>query len=159
MATIRNRSNFPISTPTTDLDLEIPPVSITGDLCLINPLISLFRISPRFHANLHRSLDPERTPTNPTRNTERNGGEQTIKGERYRLNIVVVELDKTTSAEYQIALLAFINCVIISAATLQDRIRMRNEFIGEYLIYLQSALRREARGSLRTTYLTVKWHD
>ncbi|KXJ76732.1 hypothetical protein RP20_CCG009089 [Aedes albopictus] len=58
--------------------------------------------------------------------------EQTIKGERYRLNIVVVELDKTTSVEYQIALLAFINCVIISAATLQDRIRMRNEFIGAW---------------------------
>lgn len=56
---------------------------------------------------------------------------QNIKGERYRLNIVVVELDKTTAVEYQIALLAFINCIIISAATLQDRIRIRNEFIGE----------------------------
>ncbi|KAL1375843.1 hypothetical protein pipiens_004579 [Culex pipiens pipiens] len=54
-----------------------------------------------------------------------------IKGERYRLNLVIVELDKAPSVEYQIALLAFINCVIISAATLQDRIRMRNEFIGE----------------------------
>lgn len=56
---------------------------------------------------------------------------QNIKGERYRLNLVIVELDKAPSVEYQIALLAFINCVIISAATLQDRIRMRNEFIGE----------------------------
>lgn len=57
---------------------------------------------------------------------------QNIKGERYRLNLVIVELDKAPSVEYQIALLAFINCVIISAATLQDRIRMRNEFIGEW---------------------------
>lgn len=80
----------------------------------------------------------------PKHETERvdRGGEQTIKGERYRLNIVVVELDKTTSVEYQIALLAFVNCVIISAATLQDRIRMRNEFIGEYLIYLLAVQRR-----------------
>ncbi|XP_065092216.1 uncharacterized protein form3 isoform X2 [Ochlerotatus camptorhynchus] len=69
---------------------------------------------------------------------------KTIKGERYRLNIVVVELDKTTSAEYQIALLAFINCVIISAATLQDRIRMRNEFIGLNLLPVLNNLRRIA---------------
>ncbi|XP_055549452.1 inverted formin-2 isoform X2 [Wyeomyia smithii] len=68
-----------------------------------------------------------------------------IKGERYRLNIVVVELDKTTSVEYQIALLAFINCVIISAATLQDRIRMRNEFIGLNLLPVLNNLRRNAR--------------
>lgn len=57
---------------------------------------------------------------------------QNLKDDRYRLNIVVVELDKTSAVEYQVALLAFINCVIISAKTLQDRIRVRNEFIGEY---------------------------
>ncbi|KAL9692411.1 hypothetical protein quinque_000145 [Culex quinquefasciatus] len=62
------------------------------------------------------------------------GASPNIKGERYRLNLVIVELDKAPSVEYQIALLAFINCVIISAATLQDRIRMRNEFIGLNLL-------------------------
>ncbi|XP_055634906.1 inverted formin-2 isoform X2 [Toxorhynchites rutilus septentrionalis] len=67
-----------------------------------------------------------------------------IKGERYRLNIVVVELDKTTAVEYQIALLAFINCIIISAATLQDRIRIRNEFIGLNLLPVLNNLRRIA---------------
>ncbi|ETN58368.1 formin 3 [Anopheles darlingi] len=56
---------------------------------------------------------------------------KSIKGERYRLNLVVSELDKATTLEYQIALLAFVNCVIISAGSLKDRIRMRNEFIGE----------------------------
>uniref|UniRef100_A0A182VQZ8 Formin FH3 domain-containing protein n=1 Tax=Anopheles minimus TaxID=112268 RepID=A0A182VQZ8_9DIPT len=55
---------------------------------------------------------------------------KSIKGERYRLNLVVSELDKATAVEYQIALLAFVNCVIISAGSLKDRIRMRNEFIG-----------------------------
>ncbi|XP_038122305.1 FH2 domain-containing protein 1 isoform X1 [Culex quinquefasciatus] len=67
-----------------------------------------------------------------------------IKGERYRLNLVIVELDKAPSVEYQIALLAFINCVIISAATLQDRIRMRNEFIGLNLLPVLNNLRRIA---------------
>uniref|UniRef100_A0A182UDV8 Formin FH3 domain-containing protein n=1 Tax=Anopheles melas TaxID=34690 RepID=A0A182UDV8_9DIPT len=56
---------------------------------------------------------------------------KSIKGERYRLHLVVSELDKATAIEYQIALLAFVNCVIISAGSLKDRIRMRNEFIGK----------------------------
>lgn len=56
---------------------------------------------------------------------------QNLKNERYRFKIVINELEKATNIEYQVALLAFINCVIISAASLQDRIRVRNEFIGE----------------------------
>ncbi|XP_058058441.1 uncharacterized protein LOC131209399 [Anopheles bellator] len=69
-----------------------------------------------------------------------------IKGERYRLNLVVAELDKATAVEYQIALLAFVNCVIISAGSLKDRIRMRNEFIGLNLIPVLNNLRRTASG-------------
>lgn len=57
---------------------------------------------------------------------------QNLKNERYRLKVVVTELDKTTALEYKVALLAFINCVIISAKSLQDRLRVRNEFIGEW---------------------------
>lgn len=56
---------------------------------------------------------------------------QNLKDERYRFKVVVEELDKTTAIEYKVALLAFINCVIISAKSLQDRLRVRNEFIGE----------------------------
>ncbi|XP_035899850.1 uncharacterized protein LOC118506596 isoform X1 [Anopheles stephensi] len=69
---------------------------------------------------------------------------KSIKGERYRLNLVVSELDKATAVEYQIALLAFVNCVIISAGSLKDRIRMRNEFIGLNLIPVLNNLRRTA---------------
>lgn len=180
-------SNFPIgaiSSILSDLDLEIPPIAIIGELCLINLLISLFRFvhfsisvspcalsckSPVIGAAGAQNSGPH--PKTPKRTLR--PAEQTIKGERYRLNIVVVELDKTTSVEYQIALLAFINCVIISAATLQDRIRMRNEFIGEYLIYNMccvcihafpigsgycGGLGRE-RVSLQTKYLTVQRHE
>lgn len=56
---------------------------------------------------------------------------QNLKAERYRLKVVVAELDKTAAIEYKVSLLAFINCVIISAKSLQDRLRVRNEFIGE----------------------------
>lgn len=58
---------------------------------------------------------------------------QKIKGERYRFNVVVNELDRATAVEYQVAILAFINCVIISAANLTDRVRIRNELIGKLL--------------------------
>uniref|UniRef100_A0AAG5CZ76 FH2 domain-containing protein n=1 Tax=Anopheles atroparvus TaxID=41427 RepID=A0AAG5CZ76_ANOAO len=69
---------------------------------------------------------------------------KSIKNERYRLHLVVSELDKATTVEYQIALLAFVNCVIISAGSLKDRIRMRNEFIGLNFIPVLNNLRRTA---------------
>ncbi|XP_065359241.1 formin-J [Calliphora vicina] len=68
-----------------------------------------------------------------------------LKNERYRFKIVINELEKTTTIEYQVALLAFINCVIISAATLQDRIRIRNEFIGLKILPLLNNLRKVAQ--------------
>lgn len=58
---------------------------------------------------------------------------QNLKKERYRFKVVVTELDKPTAIEYKVALLAFINCVIISAKSLQERLRVRNELIGESL--------------------------
>jgi hypothetical protein len=44
---------------------------------------------------------------------------------------VVDELQKATVEDYQTALLAFVNCLVISTPVLKDRIRIRNEFIGE----------------------------
>lgn len=54
-----------------------------------------------------------------------------LKGERYRLRVVVRELSETTAVDYQKALVAFINCVIISTQQIKDRIKIRNEFIGK----------------------------
>lgn len=67
-----------------------------------------------------------------------------IKKERYRLRVVVNELDKSSSLEYKVALLAFVNCVIISSKSLQDRIRIRNEFIGLSILPVLNSLRRIA---------------
>ena len=72
---------------------------------------------------------------------------QSLKGQRYRLEGVVGELQaavSTAAVDYQTALLAFINCLIISTPQLQDRIRMRNEFIGEF-IYLFLLISRAIR--------------
>ncbi|KAK6620811.1 hypothetical protein RUM43_011107 [Polyplax serrata] len=54
-----------------------------------------------------------------------------LKGERYRLSLIVSELSEAKAVDYQTALLAFINCIVISTLKLQDRIKIRNEFIGE----------------------------
>lgn len=59
---------------------------------------------------------------------------QDLKQTRYRFKIVVGELDAPeTPIEYQVALLSFVNCIIISTQGLQDRLRVRNEFIGKFL--------------------------
>ncbi|XP_065351487.1 uncharacterized protein LOC135946924 isoform X2 [Cloeon dipterum] len=67
---------------------------------------------------------------------------KTHKNERYRFKIIVTELKETSSLEYQIALLAFVNCLIISVTQLKDRIRVRNEFTGLKLHEMLSTLQR-----------------
>ncbi|CAG5056969.1 unnamed protein product [Parnassius apollo] len=69
---------------------------------------------------------------------------KTLKGDRYRLSVVVEELKNATTTDYKTALVAFINCLIISAPRLPDRIRVRNEFIGLGLLPTLSNLRHEA---------------
>ncbi|XP_022815236.1 inverted formin-2 [Spodoptera litura] len=69
---------------------------------------------------------------------------KSLKGERYRLSVVVEELKNAATTDYKTALLAFINCLIISAPRLPDRIRVRNEFIGLGLLPTLNNLRHEA---------------
>lgn len=61
---------------------------------------------------------------------------QVLKEERYRFKIVLRELQLATSVEYKTALIAFVNCIIISTSQLKDRVRIRNEFIGELFFLL-----------------------
>ena len=56
---------------------------------------------------------------------------QEFKSERYRLKLIVDELqNKENPLDYKTTLLAFVNCLIISTPQLKDRVRIRNEFIG-----------------------------
>nr|XP_003707392.2 PREDICTED: uncharacterized protein LOC100883788 [Megachile rotundata]XP_012150017.1 PREDICTED: uncharacterized protein LOC100883788 [Megachile rotundata]XP_012150018.1 PREDICTED: uncharacterized protein LOC100883788 [Megachile rotundata] len=74
---------------------------------------------------------------------------QKRKGERYRLRIVVEELQNATAEDYRTALLAFINCLVISTPVLKDRIRIRNEFIGLKLLPILNELRKSHSPDLR----------
>ncbi|GJQ83268.1 form3 [Trypoxylus dichotomus] len=67
---------------------------------------------------------------------------QKLKGERYRLSLIVKELSYATAVDYQTALVAFINCLIISTPRLTDRTRLRNEFIGCHLLPVLNTLRK-----------------
>ncbi|GLH12265.1 Inverted formin-2, partial [Gryllus bimaculatus] len=66
---------------------------------------------------------------------------QELKGERYRLQVVVSELRHASAVDYQTALVAFINCLIISTPQLKARIGIRNEFIGLKLLPVLNDLR------------------
>ncbi|XP_043582557.1 uncharacterized protein LOC122567722 isoform X2 [Bombus pyrosoma] len=74
---------------------------------------------------------------------------QKRKNERYRLRIVVEELQNATAEDYRTALLAFINCLVISTPVLKDRIRIRNEFIGLKLLPILNELRKSHAPDLR----------
>ncbi|KAF3420633.1 hypothetical protein E2986_02387 [Frieseomelitta varia] len=74
---------------------------------------------------------------------------QKRKNERYRLRIVVEELQNAATEDYRTALLAFINCLVISTPVLKDRIRLRNEFIGLKLLPILNELRKSHAPDLR----------
>ena len=60
--------------------------------------------------------------------------------------MVVRELRDAATVEYKTALVAFINCIIISTTQLKERLRIRNEFIGLKLLATLNDLRRDACG-------------
>uniref|UniRef100_T1IRH5 FH2 domain-containing protein n=1 Tax=Strigamia maritima TaxID=126957 RepID=T1IRH5_STRMM len=64
-----------------------------------------------------------------------------IKGERYRMKIVVDELRNAQTSEYKTALTGFINCLIINSLSVKDRMRIRNEFIGLKLLEVINRIR------------------
>ncbi|XP_017782508.1 PREDICTED: inverted formin-2 [Nicrophorus vespilloides] len=69
---------------------------------------------------------------------------KSLKSGRYRLSVIVKELAEATELDYQTALVAFINCLIISIPRLTDRNRLRNEFIGCHLLPVLNNLRQSA---------------
>ena len=56
---------------------------------------------------------------------------QKAKNKRYRFATLVEELRNTDNEECQTKLLELINCIIVYAEKIQDRVRIRNEFFGE----------------------------
>lgn len=66
------------------------------------------------------------------------------KKSHHRFSVIVDELKQADCVQYKTTLLAFVNCIIISTELLEDRIRVRNEFIGLKLLDSVEQLRKEA---------------
>ncbi|XP_076315999.1 inverted formin-2-like isoform X3 [Tachypleus tridentatus] len=75
------------------------------------------------------------------------------KCERYRLKVIVDELKNIKTVEYQTVLVTFVNCLITSALSIKEQIRIRNEFIGLKLLEVFSDLRSEYLENGRKTKL------
>lgn len=68
-------------------------------------------------------------------------GFQKHNTERYRFKFIVHELQYGPTVDYQTAVIAFINCLILATSELQERIRIRSEFLGLKLAQVLNELR------------------
>jgi hypothetical protein len=53
------------------------------------------------------------------------------KGQSYRFSLLVNELKNADVEPYSLSILSLVNCLISGAPSVEERIRIRNEFIGE----------------------------
>ncbi|CAH1777295.1 unnamed protein product [Owenia fusiformis] len=63
------------------------------------------------------------------------------KKTRYRFSLISDELNQAKVTAYKSTLVALINCIIISTDNIEERIRIRNEFIGLKLLEIIQRLR------------------
>lgn len=59
---------------------------------------------------------------------------QSTKGQRYRFSVIVNELKNAETNSYKATCLAFINSIIIASEQFDERVRIRNEFIGMFTL-------------------------
>ncbi|XP_061190244.1 inverted formin-2-like [Saccostrea echinata] len=64
-----------------------------------------------------------------------------MKKQRYRFSVVVNELRKADLIPYKTTLMAFVNCIIVANKELQERVRIRNEFVGLNILDMLNDLR------------------
>lgn len=55
---------------------------------------------------------------------------QVAKKHRYKFSVIVHELRTAELVSYKTILIAFINCILVATEDLEDRVRLRNQFIG-----------------------------
>ena len=60
---------------------------------------------------------------------------QSRKGQRYRFSVVISEMKHVEIIPYVTSCVAFVNAIIMSTDDFQERVKIRNEFIGEYSRY------------------------
>ncbi|XP_071485950.1 uncharacterized protein [Diadema antillarum] len=64
------------------------------------------------------------------------------KSQRHRFGLIIDELERAENTSYKTTLVAFINCILIATDSVEDRIRIRNEFVGLKLLDILTNLRK-----------------
>ncbi|XP_023930367.1 inverted formin-2 [Lingula anatina] len=52
------------------------------------------------------------------------------KKQRYRFSVIIYEMKRAEIVPYKATLLALVNCILVATEDLEERVRVRNEFIG-----------------------------
>ncbi|XP_052276568.1 inverted formin-2-like isoform X5 [Dreissena polymorpha] len=65
------------------------------------------------------------------------------KKHRYKFSVIVHELRTAEIVPYKTTLIAFINCILVATDELEERVRLRNQFIGLNLLDILDELRGE----------------
>ncbi|KAL4230753.1 hypothetical protein ACF0H5_011128 [Mactra antiquata] len=65
------------------------------------------------------------------------------KKHRYKFSVIVHELRTTEVVQYKTTLIAFINCILVATEDLEERVRLRQQFIGLNLLDVIDLLRNE----------------
>ncbi|XP_028397641.1 inverted formin-2-like isoform X1 [Dendronephthya gigantea] len=74
---------------------------------------------------------------------------KSTKGQRYRFSVIVNELKNAESSSYKATCLAFVNSIIIASDQFDERVRIRNEFIGLQLLDILGEIRHTDDNELR----------
>lgn len=72
---------------------------------------------------------------------------QRSKCQRYRFSLLIQELQHSSTEEYSACIVAFINCILAGAEDLDERIKLRNEFICKYITELGGILTHDVQFS------------
>ena len=71
---------------------------------------------------------------------------QASKQLKYKYQVLVDELREAKSEEYKTSIMAFINCLIISASNIRERNEIRSELIGLNMLEIVGSIRSESSG-------------
>ncbi|ESP03682.1 hypothetical protein LOTGIDRAFT_224207 [Lottia gigantea] len=66
---------------------------------------------------------------------------KTMKKQRYKFSVIVNELKNAELVPYKTTLMAFVNCILVGTDDLQERVSIRNQFIGLNFLDIINTLR------------------
>lgn len=61
--------------------------------------------------------------------------QQVSKKQKYRFSVVISEMRNNNELpSYWAVIMGFVNCIVLANGELEDRVKIRNEFLGKFII-------------------------